>query len=189
MKPCNKGPESPCKRKDNSVTHPKDSHGYQSGEPLAKEVSKRTIKVSGLFHDKCGFFLKTLDSRETSMKHVDAHIESGDNVGKLTHQCSSMNRELQHHRHFESFLDEPVPKDDSSDDDDGDDDDDDGSEDKNDTDRDNLGYWTQSGDYNAGDGGNDFDRNYEQNCHQGSSFGNAGGGFPLANYTTVLKSL
>ena len=76
-KPCKKGPDSPCKRRDNFVTHLKDSHGYQLGETLNKEVSKRTVKVTGLFHDKCGFCSKTLDTREASMDHIGAHIESG----------------------------------------------------------------------------------------------------------------
>ena len=80
VKPSNKGSGSPCKRKDNFVTHLKESHGYQAGEALDNEVSKRTFRITGLFHDKCGFCSKTLDTRETSLEHIGAHIESGDNI-------------------------------------------------------------------------------------------------------------
>ena len=187
VKHCNKGPDSPCKRKDNFVTHLKESHGYQLGEALDKEVLKRTVRVTGLFHDKCGFCSKTLDTRETSMEHIGAHIESGDNADSWTRQCTSLDHKLQHHVHFESFLDEPEPENDSSDDDN--DDDNDGSDDEDDTDQGNFGDWTQGGDYDAGDGGNDFDWNLEQDFDGGSSFGDAGGEFPRTSFTTASKSV
>ena len=192
-KPCRKGPDSPCKRRDNFVTHLKDSHGYQLGETLDREVSKRTVKVTGLFHDKCGFCSKTLDTRETSMDHIGAHIESGDNDRNWTHQCTSLDHKLESHLHFESFSDEKEPEDDNFDDDDDGDgsddedasDDDNGSGDEGYTDRD----WTQGGDYHARDSGNDFDRNLEQDFDGGSSFGDAGGEFPPTNFTTASKSV
>ena len=180
-KPCKKGPDSPCKRKDNFVSHLKDSHGYRLGEALDKENSKRTVKVTGLFHDKCGFCSKTLDTREASMDHIGAHIESGDNVDDWFHQCTSLDHKVESHVDFKSFLDESELEDDNSDDDDG-------SDNDGYTDRDNFGDWTQGGDYDAGNGGNDFDWNLEQVFNRGSSFSDAGGEFPPTNFTTASKS-
>ena len=137
-KPCKKGPDSPCKRKDNFVTHLKDSHGYRLGEALNKEVSKRTVKVTGLFHDKCGFCSKTLETREASMNHIGAHIESGDNVDDWFHQCTSLDHKL------ESLLDEPELEVDSSNNNAR-------PEDEGYTDQDNFRDWTQGGDYDADD--------------------------------------
>ena len=120
------------------------------------------------------------------MEHIGAHVESGDNVDSWTHQCTSLDHKLQHHVHFESFLDEPEPENDSPD---NDDDDDDGSDDEDDTDQGNFGDWTQGGDYDTGDGGNDFDWNLEQDFDGGNSFGDAGGGFPPTNFATASKSV
>ena len=90
------------------------------------------------------------------MEHIGihVHIESGDNVNDRAHQCTSLDTNIQRHLHFESSLDEPRSKDDSSGANDGDDD---GSEDEDDIDRGILGDWTQDGDFDAGNGGSDFD--------------------------------
>ena len=181
MEPCNKGLGSPCKRKDNFVNHLKKSHGYQLGEALDKEISKRTTRVTGLFHDKCGFCSKTLDTRDMSMEHIGAHIKSGANVDTWTHQCTSLDHKLQDHVHF---LDEPEPEDDNPEDDD-----DDNGDDGDDTDQRNFDDWTQGGDYDAGDDGNDVDRNLEQDFDGGNSFGGAGGELPPTNFMTASKSV
>ena len=188
MKPCNKGPNSPCKRKDNFVTHLRNSHGYQSGEVLEEEISKRAVKVTGLFHDKCGFCSKTLDTREKSMKHIGGHIQSGDNVHNWTHQCTSLDHKLEPHMYFKSFVDELDPQDDSSDDDEDDEDDDDGSNDEDDTAQGNFDDWTQGGEYDAGDDWNDFDENLDHDHDRGTSFGR-GGDFLPTNFMTAPKSV
>ncbi|KAM0799397.1 hypothetical protein BDR22DRAFT_890297 [Usnea florida] len=113
-KPCNKGPDNPCKRKDNFVTHLKESHGFESGHALDQEVSKRTVKVTGLFHDTCGFCSEILDTREASIEHIGDHIKSGDKVTDWTHRCTSLEHTLQNHVHYEISLDRPETDDISS---------------------------------------------------------------------------
>ena len=80
QKPCSKGLDDPFQRKDNFATHLKESHGYESGELIDEEVLRCTTKVTGLYHDKCGFCSKTLDTREDSVAHIDRHIEDGDAI-------------------------------------------------------------------------------------------------------------
>ena len=136
-KPCNKGPDDPCKRKDNFVTHLKDSHGFEPGHALDQEVSKRTVKVTGLFHDTCGFCSKILATREASIEHIGDHIKSGDKITDWTHRCTSLEHTLQHHVHFEISLDRPEMDNHSSE---------------------NFDGLIQRSDYDHGDGGNPFDR-------------------------------
>ena len=135
-KPCNKGPDNPCKRKDNFATHLKESHGYEPGHALDQEVLKRTVKVTGLFHDKCGFCSETLDTREGSIEHIGHHIKSGDKITDWTHRCTSLKHTLQHHVHFEISLNGPGL--------DG-------------TSLEDLDGLIQNGDYEPGDGGNFYD--------------------------------
>ena len=106
-KPCNKGPDNPCKRKDNFATHLRESHGYNSGEALDQEVSRRTLKVTGMFHDRCGFCQMMLDNREASMEHIFTHIENGSKMNDWVHQCTSLDHKLKNHVHFEVPSDEP----------------------------------------------------------------------------------
>ena len=134
---CNKGPNNPCKRKDNFVTHLKDSHDYESGTALDQEVSKRTVKVTGLFHDKCGFCSETLETREASIEHIGDHIKSGHKITDWTHRCTSLEHTLQHHVHFEISLDRPATDDNSSE---------------------NFDQLIQLDDYDHGDGGNLIDQ-------------------------------
>ena len=135
MKPCNKGPDNPCKRKDNFVTHLKECHGYESGHALDQEVLKRTVKVTGLFHDTCGFCSEILDTREASIEHIGDHIKSGDKITDWTHRCTSLEHTLQHHVHFEISLDRTETDDNSS--------------------ENNFEDLIQNGDYEHGDGGKD----------------------------------
>ena len=136
-KPCNKGADNPCKRKDNFVTHLKESHGFETGHALDQEVSKRTVKVTGLFHDKCGFCSDTLDTREASIEHIGDHIKSGDKITDWTHRCTSLEHTLQHHVHFENSSNNPETADNSSE---------------------NFDDLIQKGDYDHGDSANLFDR-------------------------------
>ena len=88
-KPCELPPTHHFKRKDNFKTHLKDSHGYGPGRALDEELTKRVVKIEGLFHDKCGFCTKTLSSHGESMGHISAHIESGAEIKDWVHKCSS----------------------------------------------------------------------------------------------------
>ena len=137
IKPCNKGPDNPCKRKDNFVTHLKESHGYEPGHALDQEVSKRTVKVTGLFHDTCGFCSEILDTREASIKHIGDHIKSGEKITDWTHRCTSLEHTLQHHVHFEISSNRPETDENNSE---------------------NFSDLIQNDDYDHGDGGNLFDR-------------------------------
>ena len=144
---------------------------------LDEEVSKRTVKVSGLFHDKCGFShcQITLDTREESMRHIGAHIENGDNINEWVHQCTSLDHKIKLHVHFEIPSDEPEMDDDSSNNGDPD------QDDFNDG-------WTQGGDYDLGDGGSSFGVDPYQDPGEGSSYSGAGGAYPLTRFTTAAVS-
>lgn len=174
-KPCNMGPEHPCMRKDNFITHLKHLHGFQPGQILDDEVSKRTVKVMGLFHDKCGFRFcqKTLDTREESMRHIGAHIESGANINDWVHQCTSLDHKIQHRVHFEIPSDKSEMGDDTSND--------------GDSDQDDFSGWTQGGDFDTGDGGAPFDADSEQDPGQGSSYSGAGGAYPPMRFTAAVS--
>lgn len=175
-KPCNRGAEHPFKRKDNFVTHLRAIHGFQQ-EMLDEEVSKRTVKVTGLFHDKCGFSYCqiTLDTREESIKHIGDHIESGGNISDWVHQCTSLDHKIQHHFHFEIPSDEPEMDDDSSN--------------NGDPDQDNFnGGWTQEGDYDPGDGGSPFGADPYQDPGESSSYSGAGGASSAMRFMTAAVS-
>ena len=136
---CNMGPDRPCRRKDNFMTHLQGSHGLQPGETLDQEVSRRTFKVTGLFHDRCGFCSVTLDSRETSLEHIVSHIKAGDEIEYWTHQCTSLEHKLQDHVNFKTSPDESETDNDNPHDDnnDGDQDNDNPTDDDNDDNEDN----------------------------------------------------
>ena len=174
-KRCHKGPDDPCKRKDNFETHLKESHGYESGEALDKEVSKSTIKVTGLFHDKCGFCSLALNTREDSLEHIGRHIEEGDDIDDWRHQCTSLDHKLEYPVHFDTLPDEPEIDDDNSDDDD--------------MDPGNFRGWTQGGDYDPGDEGNLPGWNPDQGPGEGNTDGGAGGAHSPMRFMTAAQSV
>ena len=104
-KPCEVPPTHPFKRKDNFKNHLKDSHCYEPGSALDEEVSKCTVKVTGLFHEECGFCPKTLGSYGESMEHISAHIRSGAELKDWVHRCSSPDHEILPNVHFVSLND------------------------------------------------------------------------------------
>ena len=173
--PCNKGLDHPCKRKDNFATHLKESHGYESGLALDEEVSKCTVKVTGLFHDKCGFCSKTLDNREDSTVHIGRHIEDGDAIDDWIHQCTSLDHKLEHHVHFDIFPDEAEIDDADSDDDD--------------TDQGGFGSWTQGGDFDPSQHGDSFGWDPDQGPGERNPYGGIGGTNPPMGFTTAAQGV
>lgn len=179
QKPCSKGLDDPFKRKANFTKHLKECHGYESGELLDEEVSRCTAKVTGLYHDKCGFCSKTLDTREDSMAHIGRHIEDGDAIDDWIHQCTSLDHKLKHHVHFDILPDE-IEIDDDDDDDDSDDDD---------TDQGGFGGWTQGGDYDPGEPWDSCGGDPDQGPGEGNSYGGTGGAYLPMRSTTAAKSV
>ena len=173
--PCNKGLDNPCKRKDNFVTHLKESHGYESGVTLDEQVSKCTVKVTGLFHDKCGFCSKTLDNREDSMAHIGRHIEDGDAIDDWIHQCTSLDHKLKPHVHFDIFSNENQIDDDDSDDDD--------------IDQGGFGSWTREGDYDPSEHGNSFGWDPDQGPGGGNSYGGTSGANLPTEFTAAAQGV
>ena len=104
-KPCEVPPNHPFKRKDNFRNHLKDFHCYEPGSALDEEVSKRTVKVTGLFHEECGFCPKTLSNYGESMEHISAHIRSGAKLTDWVHKCSSPHHEILPNVHFVPLYD------------------------------------------------------------------------------------
>ena len=120
-KPC-KYASRPIKRQDNFKNHLK-THGLTSVKELGDEVSKRTLKVEGLFHDKCGFCSHVLSSWGESMEHIGRHIEYGAQIDQWEHKCSSLEHEMLPNVHFalpsaNHAADNKKPDDEDSDNDD-----------------------------------------------------------------------
>jgi hypothetical protein len=108
------------KRRDNFRTHLKKVHKLQGIPELDAEVSKRSIKVTGLFHNKCGFCEQDLASWEQSMSHIWGHVESGDSMAEWNHVCGT-DHELIANVHYQFPPEESEPDQDSDDDDANDD--------------------------------------------------------------------
>ena len=113
---------APSKRQDNFRNHLKNTHGFTAGHELDFEVRKRTIKVNGLFHEKCGFCEQDLASWEASMLHIWEHVESGARMADWNHVCET-DHELTANVHYEIPHEHSVLDKDSSDEDDPNDDD------------------------------------------------------------------
>lgn len=154
------------KTKDSFRNHLRNSHGYEPGKALDEEVSERTFKVTGLFHDECGFCPdKTLGSRGESMEHIMSHIRDGDDVSKWVHKCSSLDHELLPNVHFVPPWDFSEMMNDLFDEDD--------------TDQEDFGgRGAQGGDNDFDDGEGYFEYNSGQGPEGGSSSGCAGEEYP-----------
>ena len=172
--PCNKGLEHPCKRKDNFATHLRESHGYESGVTLDEEVSKCTVKVTGLFHDKCGFCSKILDNREDSMAHIGRHIEDGNAMDDWIHQCTS-DHKLKRRVHFDISPDEAEIDDADSDDDH--------------TDQGGFGSWTHGGDYGPNEHGDPSGWEPDQDPGEGNSYGGTSGANLPMRFATAAQGV
>jgi hypothetical protein len=109
------------KRRDNFRSHLRKAHKLQGILELNAEVSKRSIKVTGLFHNKCGFCEQDLASWEASMLHIWEHVERGDSMAEWNHVCGT-DHELTANVHYQFPPEESEPDQDSDDDDANDDD-------------------------------------------------------------------
>jgi hypothetical protein len=99
----------------------KNTHGFTTGHELDREVRNRTIEVTGLFHEKCGFCERDLASWEASMLHIWEHVESGTRMADWNHTCET-DHELTANIHYKippenTVLDENSSEDDQNNDD------------------------------------------------------------------------
>ncbi|KAE9370119.1 hypothetical protein N431DRAFT_30557 [Stipitochalara longipes BDJ] len=108
----NSGPKSckrpPTKRQDNFRSHLKERHEFEEGHELESELTKRAVKVTGLFHEKCGFCQQDLASWEASMLHIWEHVESGAKMADWTHVCGR-DHKLTANVHIMRRLKSPAP--------------------------------------------------------------------------------
>jgi serine/threonine protein kinase len=111
----------PSKRKDNFRSHLAGSHGFPV-DKLEGEIKRRAVRVTGLFHEICGFCKQGLGSWGASMQHIWDHIEAGADVSEWTHACET-DHELQVGVHYlqssrnSQTIGDGFDKDDNNDDD------------------------------------------------------------------------
>ena len=93
----------PSYRKDNFKNHLEHVHNVPDGPERKAEISRRSVKVRGLFHDKCGFCAKDLPTWEESFNHILGHIKSGHKQrDDWDHRCCDPNHTLTLDVHYNS---------------------------------------------------------------------------------------